>query len=334
MNNGTFSEFEASHYAGATVVLPNTVLLKLQWQGPRIFLRSCFSHLTHLLLKSLRPRQLCSTCNPVTDAFQVAWIALVRQTRFLHTTLLDTRVEVKFHTLHNDTAAISEDPVLIGPIGPALPAFPQQVCVPRSHMRSSSEMLSMFSSQFPSATRRGMLSVSDMSNKNSDPMESIWDLGPMIWRIKTRRRPCRRRSRKGLLKSALFALWTSTSLVPSVCCPKITFLWVEEDVCKPVKRPSTDHFNWASSKKFALEFGELMAMYFWWRAPLSTGSFMACRRWWRECTFTGAHMRCNGSHLFSSRLLTCWFHSQSARDLVNYKQWVDLDTVLTLMTCQ
>ena len=129
---------------------------------------------------------------------------MVRQeTRFLHTMLLDTRVEVEFHRVHNDTGAISEDPSLIGPIGPALRAFPHQLCAPRSHVRSSSEMLSMFSSQFPSATRRGMLSVSDMSNKNCDHIkESIWDLGPMIWRTTTRRRPCRRRSQKGLLKSA------------------------------------------------------------------------------------------------------------------------------------
>ena len=116
----------------------------------------------------------------------------------------------------------SEELSLIGPIGPALCAFPQQ-CVPRSHLRSSFAMFSIFSSQFPSATRRGVVSVSDMSSKNCDRMESIWDLGPMIWRIKTRRQPCQRRSRKGLLKSAPFALWASMSLVPSVCCPKTSF---------------------------------------------------------------------------------------------------------------
>ena len=80
--------------------------------------------------------------------------------------------------------------------------------LPSSHVPSSFATFSMFSLQFPSATRRSVLSVSDMSSKNCDRMESIWDLGPMIWRIKTRRRPCRLRSRKakGLLKSAPFAL--------------------------------------------------------------------------------------------------------------------------------
>ena len=83
-------------------------------------------------------------------------------------------------------------------------AFHQQLRAPRPHVRSLSAMFSMFSSQFPSTTRRGVLSVSDMSSKNCDRMESIWDIGPMIWRIKTRRRPCRRRSLKGFLKSAPF----------------------------------------------------------------------------------------------------------------------------------
>ena len=129
----------------------------------------------------------------------------------------------------NDTAEVLS---LIGPIGPGLRAFPQQLRLPRSHeshesLRSLSAMFSMFSSPFPNASRRSVLSMSDMSSKNCDRMESIWDLGPMIcWMIKTRRRPCRRRSLKGLLKSAPFALWASMSLVPSACCPT-TFLWIE-----------------------------------------------------------------------------------------------------------
>ena len=57
-------------------------------------------------------------------------------------------------------------------------------------------VFSMFS--LARATWRGALAISDMSHNNCNPMESSWDLYPLIWRIQKRRQRCRRR----LLKSA------------------------------------------------------------------------------------------------------------------------------------
>ena len=92
------------------------------------------------------------------------------------------------------------DPFLIRPIGPALCALPQQLCVSRSKVRRSC-VFSMFSLQFPSAAWRGV-AVSDMSSKNCDCMRSVWDLCPTISKIMKRRRTCRRRSLRVLLKFA------------------------------------------------------------------------------------------------------------------------------------
>ena len=102
-----------------------------------------------------------------------------------------------------------------------------------------------------------------MSSKNCRHMELIWDLGPMIWTIKTRRRPCRRRCPPEI--RSVRPLWARS--LPFVAqkpsCEAST-------VSKLLKRSSTHHFNLASSKKICLEFREFMAMfYFWWqRLPL------------------------------------------------------------------
>ena len=112
-----------------------------------------------------------------------------------------------------DTTAVSEGPSLIGPIGPALRTFPQQLRLPRSHVRSSS---AMFSLQFPHATQRGVLSVSDMSSKECGVL-SLWDLVSMIRSIKKSRRPSRRRSLR-----CFWNLVPSPSEILSILLTKIT----------------------------------------------------------------------------------------------------------------
>ena len=110
------------------------------------------------------------------------------------------RISHSSQALGSDSGAVCEDPLLIGPTGPALSALPLQLCVPRCKVRRSCAF-SMFSSQFPSAAWRGV-AMSDVSSKNCDGMRSMWDLGPTISRIMKRRRTCRRRSLRVLLKSA------------------------------------------------------------------------------------------------------------------------------------
>ena len=132
------------------------------------------------LLKSLRTKRLHNTCNPAADAFQA-----VKRTALQHMMLLNMWVHYTATVYYADSTN-----------GIRLCAFRQQFCVCQGAVCSSIMMYSMFS--LARATWRGALAMSDMSHKNCDPMESSWDLYPMIWRTQKRRQRCRRR----LLKSA------------------------------------------------------------------------------------------------------------------------------------
>ena len=160
--------------------------LKLRWQ------------VAQFLPKSLHPRRLRNTCKSAT-VFQVSWIAVRKENCFLNSMLLDTWAEFEFPTVHHampwEILLQFVSPLLIGPIGTDLCAFPQQFCV--------FVMFSIFSlAQSACATWRGV-AMSDMSRKNCERMEFVWDICPFIRKPKKRRQRCRRRCSKTCLWNLL-----------------------------------------------------------------------------------------------------------------------------------